>query len=210
MTKQKEKKPIYKRTWFIILMSVLALGIIFGDSDDEDVVAPEPEEEVKSDEEQEEQEKVVEEELEEQEKVVEEVVETEEEVDVATEEAPPADEVTEDAEENDPESQAILEELALQVVRDSFGEGYEITLNDDTFEYLPLDADIGYAAVMVKEGQMSRDEWNYLLDSFKEMSLSYTDLLGEGYLHAIVNPMNTENYLVLIMDGAVLYDATAD
>ena len=51
-----------------------------------------------------------------------------------------------------------------------------------------------------------KESFNYMIESMKTLSSSISDTAGEPCALSILNPANTDNVLITVMDGAVLYN----
>lgn len=187
------KKPFYKRTWFIVLAVFMVFALLLGD--DEDVAEEAPEE------------PIVEEVAVAEETEVEEVKEEPEIETVATEM-----DLEEEAFDDDFQTD-ILEEMMLLMFQESFDGDTLVRFEKDAKLYIftPLNEDIGLGAVFAAAGNKENLEaWDYLVESMRGLSETITEQLGSGYSVALVNPANHDNYLALIIDGVVVFDAVRD
>lgn len=172
------------------------------EEDPEEVVAAEAEAEEEKAKEAEEAERKKKEAEEKKAREAEEAKKKEEEA-KAKEEAEKAEKEQEEA------SQGILEEMALGLLQDSFEGTGDVDFIQDSkmFTVTPTDSAFTMEILMMLEGTKGLDDWNNLTETMATLSSSFSELLGEGYSVALVNPINTDNYLILAMEGVVLYDA---
>lgn len=115
-------------------------------------------------------------------------------------------------EEEEAKNNESLEDNALELLKEHLGDVAEIELNRDekSFIITMTKDELIHELAMVLNGEMSMDSWHTLVESFTGMANSMNDLLGGGYSVEVVNPMNTDNVLLLIYDGVVLYDVAND
>ncbi len=134
--------------------------------------------------------------------VVEEVV-----VDETIEES---DEAIEEVEEETLPDKEELEQEVLNIIRESF-EGFgEIELVEETFIIIPTDPAISAELLAAYEGDPNAlEEWEFLVESMKGMSSSMEPMLP-GYWIDLRNPENTENSILVVEDGVVIYDFIND
>ena len=138
-------------------------------------------------------------------KVVEEVESSETEVVIkeVEEESEPVDVVEEDTDTE--ESSALPIDEVLTILEDSFGDSAEISYEEESniISINSTDQAVKDELLAMLMGDLSLDSWNVMVDSFVFMS----DQLGEPYTVAFLNPHNTDNVLLMVSDGIVLYDA---
>lgn len=101
------------------------------------------------------------------------------------------------------------EAIVLDIYKDNFVDIMEVTFNEDTktYEFLSNDPEFISELYGLVAGTVDIAGWNYMVESLVGMSNSSIDILGNGYGITIINPVNTENYLLHIIDGIVVYDA---
>ena len=214
---EKTKPPFYKRGWFIAVAGIIiGAGLVGGDdedtveeSDTEEVseveaAEEEPEEEVV----EEPEEEVIEEEPVEQEEIAEEEPEEEVVEEVAAEEIEATEEV----------SAELEEELKAAVSNDfviSFLQGTEMgdmgvfDYNEsmDAATYLVTDSDAAEAFSYMAVG-MFLEDYAVLRETYVGLSESMGEISDMGFI--LLNPNNTENILLWIQDGVILYDFVDD
>lgn len=112
-------------------------------------------------------------------------------------------------EEVSPQQQKSREEIVLGIYQSSFGELMEITFDEDskTYSFLSTAPDFTLDLYGLIAGTVDVSEWDYMVESIAELSKSSVEFLGNGYGIMMVNPVNTEKYLLHIIDGVVVYDA---
>ena len=76
-----------------------------------------------------------------------------------------------------------------------------------TFEFLSNDPQFTLDLYGLLDGTVDISEWDVMVESFRGMSESSMGILGAGYGMTLINPVNTDNYLLYIVDGIVVYDA---
>lgn len=118
----------------------------------------------------------------------------------------------EEKEKAEKESNKFLEDEALNLMEEHLGDVADIKLDRDekTFSITITQDEVIHELAMVFNGELSIDNWHGLVDSIEYMANSINDLLGGGYTVEIVNPLNTENVLLIIYDGVILYDVAND
>lgn len=193
----KVKKPFYKRWWFIALVALFIIGAIGGGDDEESLETTEAEtEEVVEETEPEEIEQEPEE-IEEIEEVVEEEAEVEEEP-----------EEPEEAEETELSREDRIY-VANAIMSDSFSSMAEVDYDAsaDVLTILPTDEQFTLEIVYMMMGyEENIKDWNQLVKSLSELSISVSEIVDEDIQIAILNPEDSEKVLVLVQDGFVLYN----
>ncbi|QRN86049.1 hypothetical protein JR334_02100 [Clostridia bacterium] len=112
------------------------------------------------------------------------------------------------AEEDYELSEETLESLALGIFEDSFEGIALVALNGDinTFYITPFDEAFVLGLTMALDGdQDSIAEWDTLVGAMIVLSENIADMLP-GYTIELVNPENTDNTLLTVIDGIVTYD----
>lgn len=101
-----------------------------------------------------------------------------------------------------------MEEVALQTLQGSFEGAGDVYFNQEykLYSVVPTDPAFVDDMLYLREGH-NLSEWDYLVNSVVELSSSLVDVLGSGYSVALVNPVNTDNHLILATDGVLVYDA---
>ena len=103
------------------------------------------------------------------------------------------------------------EEIYLQVMRESIGGYVDIQFQkaEKNFKLTPTDAGLIDEISMLPLG-VGHDDWAVLVNGMTEMSKSGKELVGEGYSISLINPLNHENVILWIMDGEVIYNVIDD
>ncbi|UKL30000.1 hypothetical protein [Bacillus phage PK2] len=122
-----------------------------------------------------------------------------------------AKETTENAGEKEKElpevepKKELPPELYLDIMKKNFAGTAEVTYNEEmkSFDILPTDPAFAQELAMILSGQMSIDEWNLLVDSMAETS----EQLGADYVITMKNPVNSDNYILMVGNGVIIYDA---
>lgn len=194
--KKRRKKRWYQRWWVWVIIVFLAIGIF----------APVEEETAKETEEVE-AEETKEEAQEKEKKNNEDNEKKEEKEEVKTSESATSEPVDNDQSNN--EAQEALEQMALGVMEESFAGLAEVSFDRDSKLYTitPTDPAFEQELVMMNEGILGQEEWDILVENFAFMSDSAKGLIGNGYSIALINPSNSDKYLLMITDGKVEYDA---
>ncbi|ALY08105.1 hypothetical protein BhaS171_00049 [Bacillus phage vB_BhaS-171] len=127
------------------------------------------------------------------------------------EEAKPKPKQEEKKEEpkEEPPSNEVFEGMALNILEENFAGVAEIAFDKETkfFTLTPTDPRFALEIGMMIEGTKSLDDWENLVESTVSMSKSNKELLGSGYSIALMNPANTDNVLLVVVDGVVFYNA---
>lgn len=102
--------------------------------------------------------------------------------------------------------------VVMGILNESMGSTCRITVDREyqIFELTPVDHDLKMAFIFLMDGEEEiMPSYKSMLDSFKYLSETIADHLP-GYSLALINPVNTENYLVVAMSGIIIYDFTDD
>ena len=105
--------------------------------------------------------------------------------------------------------QKAKEAVVLGILYDNFEDSMDIRFTEDTktFEFLSNDPQFTLDLYGLLDGTVDISEWDGMVESFRGMSESSMGILGAGYGMTLINPVNTDNYLLYIVDGIVVYDA---
>lgn len=102
--------------------------------------------------------------------------------------------------------QKALEDTIVAELKKQFGEDSVIFDEEEkVFSIIPPEQ-VALELSLMKEGHMERDDWEMLRENMVELSKSIKENLGEGYTLSLLNPMNTDNTLLMVVDGLVVYD----
>ena len=205
---------------FGILLAVGAVGSLLPEEEiDKEVVAEQEvsEKEVSEKEETErkEFEEVMEEvqeqrdKKEEEQKAKKELAEKEEELKKKEEELAKIEEEKE--KENKEKELVEKEEQVLSILKENFDQFGKVEFNKDHKNYtiIPTDPSLVSEINLIAAGVFPED-WDYMVESFVELSNSLTNQLGSEYSVSLTNPSNHENILVLARNGALIYDVQND
>ena len=101
--------------------------------------------------------------------------------------------------------ESINPQIALSILQDAYKETATVTYNEklNAFLILPTDPNFVLEMTMILSGELPMDDWNFLVDSLAMLSKE----LGPEYAVFLVNPANTNNYLILAENGVIQYDA---
>ena len=101
--------------------------------------------------------------------------------------------------------ESINPQIALSILQDAYKGTATVTYNEklNAFLILPTDPNFVLEMTMILSGELPMDDWNFLVDSLAMLSKE----LGPEYAVFLVNPANTNNYLILAENGVILYDA---
>lgn len=128
---------------------------------------------------------------------------------VAEEKVEEVSPVVPEVEVKEEKSEVLTPNTITTILEDSF-EGVGDVLYDaesNIFYFTPTDPnfalDVGYAIL-----HNDPSDWNEMVNSFAELSGEVSNFLNDdGVLLAVVNPENTENILLITVNGVVMYDA---
>lgn len=218
-----------KKKWKMAIASVVYLMLFFGvigmfsGEDEPDVVDATEETEQVSDEEAEkaevekqkklEEEKLAKKEKEEQEaekKAEEERLAAEEQEKKEKEEADAlakkeAEEKLED-EKKDSDKLALAGSMVMILEQQFDGIAtVEFIESEKTFALTPTDQRLIEEIRLLPTGLVT-EEWSHLVGGLSDMSVSLSDAMGEGYSVQLLNPDDSTRALVVVVDGAVMYD----
>jgi hypothetical protein len=100
------------------------------------------------------------------------------------------------------------EAAMLAILKDGMSGNAEVSFNEEAKMFVMNPTGTAFAAeiAMMIQGTKSHDDWNRLVDEASKMSETIQGELGDGYSIAWNNPVNPDNFILLIMDGVVLYD----
>lgn len=115
----------------------------------------------------------------------------------------------EPVEAEEPIDNSELEDIALELFQDNFEGTADISFDRETKTYsiTPTGSMFETELVMMMEGTKSMDDWNEITVNMEGLSDELLGLLGSGYAVVMVNPANTDNVLLMAMDGVLIYDA---
>lgn len=113
-----------------------------------------------------------------------------------------------DNDQSNNEAQEALEQMALDTLEESFEGMAEVTFDRDSklYKITPTDPAFEKELVMMNEGIIEKEAWDTLVDNFAYLSDSMKGLVGNGYSITLMNPSNSDKYLLMITDGKVEYD----
>jgi len=101
---------------------------------------------------------------------------------------------------------SAMEKIMTGLFIQQFGEeAVEFDEENKTYKLTP-DEGIAMEATLMFIGEADKQPWYDLVESTRVVSDQMLDQMGSGYSIVLVNPMNTDNYLLMIMDGVVLYN----
>lgn len=109
-------------------------------------------------------------------------------------------------------AQEFLEASAVDILEENFGDGMLIIVDSEEkiFQMTPVTPAFTTELVMIVDGKSSREPWDGLVESMASMSKSFSELLGEGYDIVLMNPLNSDNFIIHVADGEVIYNALAE
>ena len=126
-----------------------------------------------------------------------------------------ADQRAKDAEEAEKlvtDTKSVEEDMLFEVLKDSMEGTGDVSFDREnkTFIITPTSEDFGTEFLMMVSGAKSDQDWNFMVDSFEELSRTIQDALGDGYALTMANPSNSENVILVIIDGVTVYDVFKD
>ena len=137
------------------------------------------------------------------------VVEQKEEVSVTAEEL--VEEASNDVDTDTDVSENIMAELFKTNLEEHMGQLVDVHYyeSEKTYQLVAHDEGLRDGLILVALGY-EFPEWQTLVDSQVELSQTLLDTVGAGYTISIANPENPENNFLVVMDGEVIYDVSAD
>lgn len=95
------------------------------------------------------------------------------------------------------------------ILADSFEGVAVISFNphNKTFEVLPTEQEFVDDLDAMVLGIMLLDEWYEVVDALTDLSSTVSEYLDRSYGLVLINPSNTNNMLMWLQDGEVLYEA---
>ena len=190
-----KRKPLWKRWWVWLIALIVIIVIASCSSGDQTTEPTQPEE----------SQEVTQPEPEPEPDEAEEVVGEPTQKVVEEEDV----ELIEGAEGEDLSNKAF-EQLVLTILQDNF-EGLaevELVQEEETFYITSTDIQFTLELADVLEGKPSAiADWDFLVDSFRELSEAVEDLLP-GYWLSVRNPVNPDNVILIVSDGVVIYNFT--
>ena len=103
------------------------------------------------------------------------------------------------------------EEQVLSILEENFDQFGKVEFNKEHKNYtiIPTDPNLVSEINLIAAGVFPTD-WDYMAESFVELSNSLTNQLGSEYSVSLTNPANHENILILVRNGVLLYDVQND
>ena len=204
---------------FGILLAVGAVGSLLPEEEITEEVVAEQEVSEKEETERKEFEEAMEEvqeqrdKKEEEQKAKKELVEKEEELKKKEEELAKIEEekAKEKEKENKEKELVEKEEQVLSILEENFDQFGKVEFNKEHKNYtiIPTDPNLVSEINLIAAGVFPTD-WDYMAESFVELSNSLTNQLGSEYSVSLTNPANHENILILVRNGVLLYDVQND
>lgn len=206
---------------FGILLAVGVVGSLFSEEEQTKEVVAEQEVSEQEETERKEFEEVMEEVQEQRDKKEEEqeaekekeLAEKEEELKKKEEELAKIEEekAKEEEKENKEKELAEKEEQVLSILEENFDQVGKAEFNKENKNYtiIPTDPNLVSEINLIAAGVFPED-WDYMVESFVELSNSLANQLGSEYSVSLTNPANHENILILVRNGVLLYDVQND
>ncbi len=98
--------------------------------------------------------------------------------------------------------------LYLEVFKQGFAGRADVSLNQEKkgYEIIPTHPSLLVNIAAVRKGDPQAIEiWESFVEAFVDTSGTMKDELPNYYI-ALINPYNIENWLLMILDGVILYD----
>lgn len=102
--------------------------------------------------------------------------------------------------------------LALATLEGNF-EGTGIIDYDeknDAIRLIPTNPALTMEIYQMFTGELGTEDWDRMVESFREMSESLSGLVDEDIYFSLVNPENEDNTLLLLQDGFIIYNLRDD
>lgn len=112
-----------------------------------------------------------------------------------------------DAEAADQESAEMSPSLALSIMQESYSGIADIEYHEgiNAFTIIPTQAEFLAAVIALSnettQTEETRETWDSVVESMGGLSKSLP-----GYIISLANPVNTENTLLMVMDGVVIFN----
>ena len=131
------------------------------------------------------------------------------EEDLVLEEVVTIEKPAEAPEEEKKEAVKIIPSEILGVYKETLVGQFKVSYKEDakTFIFVPINASFNLNLSDMMKGYSDLDEWYKIVEGVRGMSIATEEKIGSGYLHAIMNPFNEENVILVVGDGTVLLDA---
>lgn len=107
------------------------------------------------------------------------------------------------------EIQSQIEQDMLNIMKESLNGMADVTFDKENKFYVvtPASDSLIREIAMTFNGQIDSGSWDTMVESMSYMSENMSNNLGGGYSVVFANPANPDNYLIVIMDGVVIYNA---
>ena len=103
-------------------------------------------------------------------------------------------------------SKEEIETVILTAGKIAFNESANFNIKDDVVEITPKDPNFTLEVIGLMNGDLNiRKNWEELTKTIVELSSNIYDYSSE-YTIAIVNPVNENNYLLVVYNDTVIYD----
>ena len=144
------------------------------------------------------------EETEEVEEVEEEIEEVEEEIEEVEEDL--EQEIEDEGIEAFDRSDRVY--LALTIMQSDFEEiaDVEYDAEQDAVVIIPTEQGFSDELLFMMTGLMDRASWDNMVENFQYLSETMTELVDADLKFAIANPENTDNMILVVQDGVVMYN----
>lgn len=107
-------------------------------------------------------------------------------------------------------AQKVLENSIVAELKKQFGED-SVKFDEESKSFsITLPEEVALELVLMQQGSIGTEDWEYLRDNVIKLSTTIQEVLGDGYIISLINPMNTEKTLLTVADGVVFYDVFGD
>ena len=141
--------------------------------------------------------------------IVEETAEVEEveEIEEVEEEPEEIEEIEETAEEIEFSREDKLS-LSLMIMQSDFEEiaNVEYDAEQDAMVIIPTEQGFSDELLYMMTGLMDRASWDSMVENFQYLSETMTEVVDADLKFAIANPENTDNMILVVQDGVVMYN----
>ena len=99
----------------------------------------------------------------------------------------------------------------LELLKESFATSGSVRFDKEMKLFLltPYDTSITESAILVRDSGLLRDDWEAMKAAFAVLSETVYETLP-GYGIGIVNTSNTDNLLLVLLNGVTVYDVTEE
>lgn len=106
--------------------------------------------------------------------------------------------------------QDVREELVLEEIQFAMEEEADVTIENETFTYVPHDVNFTQEMDEMLVGERDRASLDAFAAELRNVSENMMFILGEGYTHQLVDPNNHELVYIQIRDDEIVYNILDD